>query len=225
MRMKYSIVKFSISVSFGEHYFLLLAAKKFGHFLSKWSVCILTILAAGFVAAPAQSEELSWKLHDLVVVDPGHAETSSIGTLTQNYVLEGKVSGGHENLVADGKVRILLSSYSPSANSATQRVGHWYVKGVVSLIDTRAPVSVGGRYPPGTLTARLKAELAFDPLTSQKLWHGQLTLPMTRFTPAISGAMPQPIRGEGQVFIGGDSKSGNISLSIKLWSNLQEKNL
>jgi hypothetical protein len=173
----------------------------------------------------AHAEELTWHIQELKVVDAGRAESTPQGSLTHNYVLEGKVSGGDERLIGDGKVRILLSAFSPAANSATQKVGRWYVKGSLSLIDAKAPVTVGGRYPPGTLTVRLKADLAFDPLTSQKLWLGQLALPMTRFAPAISGAMPQPIRGEGQIFIGGDTQIGSISLRIKLWSNLQEKSL
>jgi hypothetical protein len=173
-------------------------------------------------AGPAGSD-VTWQISEFKVVDAGRNETTAEGSLTQDYVLEGKVSGGSADLISDGIVRVSLSAFSPAADSTTQKKGRWYVRGSFTLIDAKLPGIGGGRYPPGTLTGRIQAELAFDPSTSSNLWLGQAVLPITRFAPIDSAVVPMPIRGEGQFTLVPGRQAGKLSLRLKLWSNSKEK--
>jgi hypothetical protein len=174
-------------------------------------------------AAGPAGTEVNWQISELKVVNAGHSEATAEGSLTQDYVLEGKVSGGSSDLISDGTVRVTLSAFSPAADSTTQKKGRWYVRGSFTLIDAKLPGVGGGRYPPGTLTGRIQAELAFDPSTSPNLWLGQAVLPITRFAPIDSAVVPMPIRGEGQFTAVPGRQAGKLSLRLKLWSNPKEK--
>jgi hypothetical protein len=177
---------------------------------------------AAQAAGPTDSE-VTWQISELKVASAGSNETTAEGSLTKDYVLEGKASGGSAELIGDGTVRVTLSAYSPAADSATQKKGRWYVRGSFTLIDARVPGIGGGRYPPGTLTGRIQTELAFDPSNSPNLWLGQVVLPITRFAPFDSAAAPLPIRGEGQFTVVPGRQAGKLSLRLKLWSNPKEK--
>jgi hypothetical protein len=168
--------------------------------------------------------KLEWKLNGLHVIQQGQLTKLPEGILLQGHILEAEATSDNPTVIADGKLRLELSVFSPKGSQHGQKKGFWYVRGKWSLIDSRAPQApAGSRILPGVLAGSVLAELPFNPTEASKAWEAHLRLPISTVVsvdPTLDPTQTRhKARGEGELRLNGKA-GGSATLSFAMWRKI-----
>jgi len=193
---------------------------------SKWSLGVVAVLFA--VLAQAADPEIpgsvqEWKLSEANVVSTGQKVTMREGTLIRGHVIELKAASESHDVVANGKLRLELSLFTPKSSQHGQKKGFWYVRGKWQLIDDTSKDAIeGSRVHPGVIEGSVQAELASSPAEG-KAWGAQLRLPVSTVVAVDAAVSPEKknhkARGEGMLRLDGKS-GGEMSLRFAMWRRI-----
>lgn len=191
-------------------------------------VCLaVTVLFSDPVWAADPSvpgSKLEWKLNGLHAIERGQLTKLPEGVLLQGHILEADATSDNPTVIAEGKLRLELSVFSPKSSQHGQKKGFWYVRGKWSLIDARAPQApAGSRVLPGVLAGSVLAELPFNPTETSKAWEARLRLPVSTMVSVDSSLDPtqtrHKARGEGELRLNGKAE-GSATLSFAMWRKI-----
>lgn len=198
--------------------------------VASWLVagCVgMGLLFSGYVWAAdpgIPGSRLEWKLSGVHLVDKGREAKLPEGSLISDYVIEADASSDNQAVVANGKLRLQLSLFSPKQSQHGQKKGFWYVRGKWMLSDTNAPeAAAGSRVLPGRIGGSVLAELPASPAELGKAWSARLTVPITTMLsvdPAQDSEQARhKARGEGELKLDGKA-GGGMTLSFAMWRKI-----
>lgn len=159
----------------------------------------------------------SWNLTGATVVNKGQTDTLAEGKFAHDFILEAKATATNPagSLVPAGTFRLVLSAYSPASDQRGQKKGVWYMHGKWTLTDDNA-TAPGNRGPrAGVISGQISAELAFNPVATQKNWTAKVRLPITKIVPVAQADTMQLASGEGVLALG-NKYEGKLSLNLRL---------
>lgn len=176
-----------------------------------------SVMAQEPAETPRLDNAMSWNLTGTTVVDKGQIDTMAEGKFAHDFVIESKATAANPagSAVPAGTFKLDLSAFSPASDQHGQKKGIWYVRGKWTLTDSNAPVVGYGRHRPGAISGQIYAELAFNPVVTQKNWTAKVRLPVARIASVVQAGGSQLASGEGVLTM--DSKrDGTMSLNLKL---------
>jgi hypothetical protein len=148
-----------------------------------------------------------------VVVDPGESTVLPQGVLTEGFTIEADAKADDGALIPQGRLRLTVSTFTPTTDLPGQRAGYCYLQGKWTVTDQ---ASAGdSKHSPGVVSGILSAELSFDPTVEITAWSAKAMMPMTTITPAGAQDLVWA-RGAGRLSLSAEL-AGELELAMDVW--------